>query len=57
MDIIKSTEGVSSNILKRTIIDHIDRTLKDVPSMLHLAATGVTLEFDLFGMEVKSFFF
>lgn len=31
---------------------HIDRTLTDLDSMKEISALGVTLEFDLFGMEV-----
>jgi len=52
VEIIRQTSDVSKDILKKTVIDHIDRTLKDVESMLRVAETGVTLEFDLFGMEV-----
>lgn len=33
---------------------HIDRTLTNVEDMKKVAATGVTLELDLFGMEVHS---
>jgi len=55
VEIIKGTSGVSKDILKKTVIDHIDRTLKDVDSMLRLAETGVTLEFDLFGMECSNY--
>jgi len=35
----------------RTIVDHLDRTLFDLPSFLELARTGCYLELDLFGME------
>jgi phosphotriesterase-related protein len=35
----------------RIVISHIDRTVFDVPRLLRLADTGVTLEFDLFGQE------
>jgi phosphotriesterase-related protein len=37
--------------LSRTVIAHIDRTLFDRADMRRLAATGVYLEFDLFGQE------
>lgn len=37
--------------LSRVVISHIDRTIFDVPRLLKLADTGVTLEFDLFGQE------
>ena len=35
----------------RTVISHIDRTVFDAERLLRLADTGVTLEFDLFGVE------
>ena len=54
VEIIRQTSDVSKDILKKTVIDHIDGTLKDVESMLRVAETGVTLEFDLFGMEVSN---
>jgi len=34
---------------------HIDRTLNNLDAMKKLAATGINLEFDLFGMEVCFF--
>lgn len=37
--------------LTRTIMCHIDRTIADVDRVLDLAATGVYLEYDLFGLE------
>jgi phosphotriesterase-related protein len=36
---------------RRTIIDHIERTLFDRADYLELAKTGCYLEFDLFGLE------
>jgi phosphotriesterase-related protein len=35
----------------RVAIAHLDRTVTDVPGLLELAATGVYLEFDCFGLE------
>ena len=35
----------------RVIISHIDRTIFDEPRLLHLADSGVVIEFDLFGQE------
>src|SRR5215475_9138617 len=37
--------------LKRTIMCHIERTLADERHLYDLAATGVWLEYDLFGLE------
>lgn len=37
--------------LSRTIMCHIDRTMAEVERVLDLAATGVYLEYDLFGLE------
>jgi phosphotriesterase-related protein len=37
--------------LTRAVISHIDRTIFDDARLLRLAATGVVLEFDLFGIE------
>jgi phosphotriesterase-related protein len=39
----------------RTIICHVERRLFDEDSILRLADTGVTLEFDLFGVETSRF--
>ena len=39
--------------LSRTIFCHIDRTLEDRSALKELAQSGVTLEYDLFGMEVS----
>jgi phosphotriesterase-related protein len=41
--------------LSRTIMDHNERRLKDVDAVLRLAATGVVLEFDMFGQETSYF--
>jgi phosphotriesterase-related protein len=35
--------------------DHIDRTLKNLEDMKTLAASGIVLEFDLFGMECSHY--
>ena len=35
----------------RIVISHIDRTLFDLDRMLRVADSGITLEFDLFGIE------
>jgi phosphotriesterase-related protein len=37
--------------LRRTIMCHIERTIADERHLLDLAATGVWLEYDLFGLE------
>src|ERR1700730_10390908 len=37
--------------LERTIMCHIERTIADPAVLLELAATGVYLEYDLFGLE------
>lgn len=36
---------------RRTIIDHLERTIFDTQDYLNLAKTGCFLEFDLFGLE------
>jgi phosphotriesterase-related protein len=46
-DFVKAAGGD----LSRTVISHIDRTIFDEARLLRLAATGVVLEFDLFGIE------
>jgi len=46
-DFIKAAGGDP----RRTVISHIDRTIFDDARLLKLAATGVVLEFDLFGIE------
>ena len=37
--------------VERVVVSHVDRTLFDVEDMVRLADTGVTLEFDFFGIE------
>ncbi len=39
--------------LRRTIMCHIERTIVDPTVLLELAATGVYLEYDLFGLETS----
>ena len=39
--------------LERTIMCHIERTIADRGVLLELAATGVRLEYDLFGLETS----
>ena len=39
--------------LRRTIMCHVERTIVDPAVLLELAATGVTLEYDLFGLETS----
>ena len=41
--------------LSRTIMDHVERRLRDVDAALRLADTGVVLEFDMFGQETSHF--
>lgn len=38
-------------VTSRVVISHIDRTLFDLDRMLRVADHGITLEFDLFGIE------
>jgi phosphotriesterase-related protein len=49
VDIIRK-EGAD---LERTIMCHIERTIADRGVLLELAATGVRLEYDLFGLETS----
>ncbi len=42
--------------LSRTIMDHIDRRIFEIDSILRLADTGCVLEFDVFGWETSYFF-
>jgi phosphotriesterase-related protein len=39
--------------LRRTIMCHVERTIVDRGALLELAATGVYLEYDLFGLETS----
>jgi phosphotriesterase-related protein len=39
--------------LRRTIMCHIERTIVDPAVLLELAATGIYLEYDLFGLETS----
>ncbi len=39
--------------LRRVVIGHLDRTVQDLPGLIELARTGVSLEFDLFGLETS----
>src|SRR5574342_399536 len=39
--------------LRRTVMCHIDRTIADEGILLDLAATGIWLEYDLFGLETS----
>ena len=41
--------------MERVIVAHLDRTLPDPVELERLAATGVYLEFDLFGMETSMY--
>lgn len=41
--------------LSRTIMDHVERRLFDADSIQRLADTGITVEFDLFGVETSYF--
>ena len=41
--------------LPRTVMDHIDRRLFEIDSILRLAESGMTLEFDTFGWETSRF--
>ena len=50
MEMIKIVEKVGGD-LTRTVIDHIDRTVRDPNNRIELANTGCYLEYDLFGRE------
>jgi phosphotriesterase-related protein len=52
MEIAKFVEKEGGD-LRRTIMCHIDRTIADVRAVLDLAATGLWLEYDLFGVETS----
>jgi len=39
--------------INKTVISHLDRTVFDRAKLLELAATGVYLEYDLFGIELS----
>jgi phosphotriesterase-related protein len=39
----------------RVIIDHLDRTISDVDTLLRLAERGCYLEYDFFGWEISQF--
>jgi phosphotriesterase-related protein len=49
-EIVRILEEVKAD-LGRVAIAHLDRTVTDVPGLVELAAAGVTLEFDCFGLE------
>lgn len=51
-EIISILETADAN-LERVVIAHLDRTITDTPGLLELAATGVYLEFDCFGLETS----
>lgn len=52
--VIKSVHEAGGNV-SRLIIDHIDRTIADIPTLLRLADTGCVIEYDLFGIETTFF--
>src|SRR3954452_8334905 len=39
--------------VSRIVIDHLDRTIQDLPGLIDLARLGPYLEFDLFGLETS----
>ena len=43
--------GKEGGDLRRTIMCHICRTIADIKAVIDLAATGIWLEYDLFGLE------
>lgn len=49
---IAAREGLAPD---RVVIGHIDRTIFDVATMLELARTGATLEFDFCGIETSRY--
>jgi phosphotriesterase-related protein len=50
LEIVRELDKVGAN-LRRTIMAHIDRTMFDIGAVFELAATGVYVEYDLFGQE------
>lgn len=53
-EIVKMLKEAGAD-LTRTVMDHVERRLFDAESILALADTGVTVEFDLFGFETSRF--
>jgi len=52
LDIVDFIRGEGAD-LGRTIMCHVERTIADPAVLLELAATGVFLEYDLFGLETS----
>ncbi len=50
MEIVKILDDAGAD-LTRTVIDHIDRAVRDPEDRIKLAKTGCYLEYDLFGRE------
>ncbi len=50
MEVVDILEDVGAD-LSRTIIDHVERTYRDVRQTIELAKTGCCIEYDLFGRE------
>jgi len=51
--IVQILQEAGAGDLRRVVMGHIDRTLNNLDAMKKLAATGINLEFDLFGMEIS----
>jgi phosphotriesterase-related protein len=52
LEIVEFVRAEGAN-LARTVMCHIERTIADRGVLLELAATGVRLEYDLFGLETS----
>src|SRR5215467_1349838 len=52
LEIVRFIQGEGAD-LGRTIMCHVERTIADPGVLLELAATGVFLEYDLFGLETS----
>ena len=50
LEVARELDKAGAN-LRRTIMAHIDRTIFDIGAVFELAATGVYVEYDLFGQE------
>ena len=51
-EIVRILQEAGADV-KKTVISHLDRTIADHNKLLELAATGVYLEYDMFGIELS----
>lgn len=52
MEIVRILQEAGADI-KKTVMSHLDRTIFDREKLLELAATGIYLEYDFFGIELS----